>query len=239
MPGELRQHEVEQDQVGLDSRRKARAPRRRRVATVMSKPSRSRPTTSASTKDSSSSARRTRVWAGTSSCRRRRPCSRRHSYPLGLGHSVVSRSAVYRASRSGEGRALALARVDLDPALVVAGDVADDREAEPGAAGRPAPAVVDPVEALEDPLEVAGRDADPLVGTATTTVVAVDGTADDSRRCRLRRRRSRRSRAGCRAPRPAGGGRRARATGGSGSSSSMVDVPLLGRARGPARRPRP
>ena len=58
----------------------------------------------------------------------------------------------------------ALAGVDLDPTLVVAGHVADDGQTEPGAAGVAAAAVVDPVEALEDPVEVAGRDADADVG---------------------------------------------------------------------------
>ena len=45
----------------------------------------------------------------------------------------------------------------LDPhlAAVVAGDVAHDREAQAGAAGLAAAGPVDPVEALEDALEVA------------------------------------------------------------------------------------
>ena len=49
-------------------------------------------------------------------------------------------------------------------ATVVAGDVTDDREAEPGAAGRPRPCPVDPVEPLEDAVEVTSGNADPGVG---------------------------------------------------------------------------
>ena len=53
----------------------------------------------------------------------------------------------------------------LDPhvAGVVAGHVADDREAEPGAARLAAPGPIDAVEALEHALEVATRDPDPVV----------------------------------------------------------------------------
>ena len=42
--------------------------------------------------------------------------------------------------------------------------MADDRQTEARAAGVPAPRPVDAVEALEDAVEVAGRDADPVVG---------------------------------------------------------------------------
>ena len=45
--------------------------------------------------------------------------------------------------------------LDAHLAAVVAGDVADDGQAEAGAAGLAAAGPVDPVEALEDPLEVA------------------------------------------------------------------------------------
>ena len=62
-----------------------------------------------------------------------------------------------------EGRAVALLRLHGDLAVVVAGHVADDGQAEAGAAGAPAAGPVDPVEALEDPLEVAGGDAHALV----------------------------------------------------------------------------
>ncbi len=57
----------------------------------------------------------------------------------------------------GERGALALEGLDPDLAGVVAGDVADDGEPEAGAAGLAAAGPVDPVEALEDALEVAAR----------------------------------------------------------------------------------
>ena len=53
--------------------------------------------------------------------------------------------------------------LDSDLADVVRGDVADDREAEPCAAGLSAAGTVDSVEPLEDALEVALGDADALV----------------------------------------------------------------------------
>ena len=146
--------------------------------------------------------------------------------------------------------------LDPDLAPVVAGDVADDGEAEAGAAGLAAAGPVDPVEALEDPLEVAARDADAVVahldvdpacrrcGPAPATVDAglgvlhrvVEQVVD--------------------APRRAGGGRPTTASRGGGSSTSIVDALLLGggphpvdglgdergaparRRAGPPRRPR-
>ena len=54
-----------------------------------------------------------------------------------------------------ERRALALLRRHEHVAAVVGGDVADDRQAEPGAAGVAAAGPVDAVEALEDAVEVA------------------------------------------------------------------------------------
>src|SRR6187401_386656 len=47
---------------------------------------------------------------------------------------------------------------------MVGGDVAHDRQPEPGAARVTAPGLVDAVEPLEDPVDVAGGDADALVG---------------------------------------------------------------------------
>ena len=47
---------------------------------------------------------------------------------------------------------------------MVRGDVADDREPEPRAAGVAAAGLVDPVEALEDAVDVASGNPDPLVG---------------------------------------------------------------------------
>ena len=72
-------------------------------------------------------------------------------------------AAVTIGIREPERRALALARLDGDVAAVRLGDVADDREPEPGAAGAAAAGLVDAVEALEDPLEVARRDPDAVV----------------------------------------------------------------------------
>ncbi len=77
-----------------------------------------------------------------------------------------------------EGRPLSLARVDFDPALVVAGDVADDGEAEPGPSRLTAATVVHPVEALEDPLEVAGGDADPGVDDRELDLAVVLAAGD-------------------------------------------------------------
>ena len=100
----------------------------------------------------------------------------------------------------GEGRALALDGPDPDLAAVGGGDVLDDRQPEAGAAGGAVPGRVDAVEALEDPVDLAGRDADALVGHRDV----------DHRRRRPGRRpppsavlgRSRRPRwrPGCRAP---------------------------------------
>ena len=51
-----------------------------------------------------------------------------------------------------------------DLAAVGGGDVLDDREAEAGAAGGAVAGRVDAVEPLEDPVHLAGGDADALVG---------------------------------------------------------------------------
>ena len=66
----------------------------------------------------------------------------------------------------------------VDLAVVVRDHVADDGEAEAGAAGLAAAGLVDPVEALEDPLEVAGRDADAVVGDGDLDLVALGGGLD-------------------------------------------------------------
>ena len=55
--------------------------------------------------------------------------------------------------------------------------MAHDGEPEPGAPGVPAPTVVDPVEALEDPVEVAGGNADAAVLHREADVVALLGCA--------------------------------------------------------------
>src|SRR5690606_37167580 len=62
-----------------------------------------------------------------------------------------------------EGGALALAALHHDLAPMVGGHVAHDGQAQPRAARVAAAGPVDPVEALEDALEVAAGDADALV----------------------------------------------------------------------------
>src|SRR5205085_9497304 len=75
---------------------------------------------------------------------------------------------------------------DGDRAPVVGGNVTDDRQAQPGAAGLPAAGPVDAVEALEDPFEVTGGDADALVGHAHHDPLALDGGLQFDHRSRLR-----------------------------------------------------
>ena len=58
----------------------------------------------------------------------------------------------------------------------------DDREPEAGAAGGAVPRRVDAVEALEDPVELLGRDADATVGDADVDRGFAPGRADDHRR---------------------------------------------------------
>ena len=136
-----------------------------------------------------------------------------------------------------ERRPFALPRVDLDVAVVVGGDVAHDRKPEPGAAGVAAPAVVDPVEALEDALEVTGGDADALVLDVEAHLAVCRPCPRSARRC-PRRRTSRRFRAGCR-PRRRSWRRSPRtATGGEGSSS-LTSTSRCSAAARRARRLRP
>src|SRR5262245_39862863 len=80
----------------------------------------------------------------------------------------------------GEGGPRALDAAHRDPAAVRGHHVLDDGQPETGAAGGAGPRRVDPVEALEDPLQVALGDADALVGHAQLGV-AVRGLlgADD------------------------------------------------------------
>ena len=66
----------------------------------------------------------------------------------------------------GEGGPLALLAPDRDLAAVRGGHVLDDGQPQPGPAGGAGPGRVDPVEALEDPLQVPLRDADALVRDA-------------------------------------------------------------------------
>src|SRR5215212_9696216 len=122
---------------------RASAPSR---ATWTRKPSRCSPTVSASTNESSSSTTSTVVESLTELL---------SSHLGGQGHRPRPRRQAQR-----EHRPLALPRPDLDLAPVVAGHVAHDGEAEPRAPRLPAPGPVDPVEPLEDPLEVPLGDPD-------------------------------------------------------------------------------
>src|SRR6185436_5688931 len=62
---------------------------------------------------------------------------------------------------------------DVDTAAVVGGDVLDDGQAQAGAAGRPGPGLVSPVEPLEDPVDVVRGDTDALVGDVDLDPVIV------------------------------------------------------------------
>lgn len=57
-------------------------------------------------------------------------------------------------------------RLDRHLAAVVGCDVADDRQAEAGSTSTPTTGPVDAVEALENPFQVLGRDADAPVTDA-------------------------------------------------------------------------
>ena len=64
-----------------------------------------------------------------------------------------------------ERRALPFHGLDRDLAAVRLDDVAHDGEPEPGSTGRAAARLIDAVEALEDPFEVAARDPDALIAS--------------------------------------------------------------------------
>ena len=74
------------------------------------------------------------------------------------GGTVGPVRAVREREDEPERRSLALDRIDRDLAAVGLRDVAHDRETEAGPAGRAAAGLVDPVEAFEDPLEVAAKE---------------------------------------------------------------------------------
>src|SRR5689334_2852768 len=88
----------------------------------------------------------------------------------------------YTRQLDNEGRAFAFAGVDVHVPAVVAGDVAHDRQAQARAASGPAAGAVDAVEALEDAVAIARRDADAVVGHGQLDVVAVVAGADLHRR---------------------------------------------------------
>ena len=76
----------------------------------------------------------------------------------------------YRKAQ-GERRPGAFRAPDAHLAAVVGRDVLDDGQSQAGAAGVAGPGRVGPVEPLEDPLDVALRDADALVGDADLDLV--------------------------------------------------------------------
>ena len=163
-------------------------------ATSTRKPSRFKPTVSASMKLSSSSTTSTvcTVIAFRSASR-----LERHRHRAGPGGDPQR-----------ERRALALGAVDVHRAAVVGGHVAHDRQTEAGAAGLAAAGPVDAVEALEDAVEVARRDADAVVGDPQLDPLAVGRRRRRDDACPARST-SRRSRRGCETPTPAAGDRRA------------------------------
>ena len=109
-----------------------------------------------------------------------------------IGHQKSSERLGTRAAAVGdrdverERRAFAFARLDRDLAAVRLRDVADDRETETGAAGVAAARPVDAVEALEDALEIAGRDPDAVIAHDERDPVADDARADLDRLARAR-----------------------------------------------------
>src|ERR1700683_2866649 len=80
-----------------------------------------------------------------------------------------------QGEHQGEGGPLTLARLDLDAALVVVGHVTDDGQTEPGATGVSAPSVVDPIEPLEDSIEVTGGYPGAVIGHGDTHDVSFVG----------------------------------------------------------------
>src|SRR5699024_10034477 len=121
---------------------------------------------SGSEKDSSSSTTRMRVM---SVCLSRPVTGRRGRCGGGALCGAVRRGppcpcgdgsgAAHLGQPQGEGRALARQGPGGDLSAVVARDVLDDRQAQPGAAGGPGAGAVDPEEALEDAFQVLLGDA--------------------------------------------------------------------------------
>ena len=126
-------------------------------------------------KDSSSSTTSTRV-TGSSSCGVARAVRgvRRRRVGVGASPNVGGQP-------QGERRAGPSLAPHGDLAAVVGGDVLDDRQAEPGAAGGAGTGRVDAVEALEDALQVLVGDADALVGDARSRRVAAAGRTPHAR----------------------------------------------------------
>src|SRR3954469_15537275 len=138
------------------------------IATSTRKPSRFKPTVSASMKLSSSSTINT-VGVLMPACSL--VCS-------GVCSWVCSSRGRAIWDVQAEGRALALAGLHRDGPAVVAGDVANDREAEAGAPGTTRTGAIDTIEAFEDPVEVVRGDADAAVGDHERHAVVVGERSD-------------------------------------------------------------
>ena len=103
-----------------------------------------------------------------------------------LQGSARCRSRARRAAPAGARRTCCpcpSSLVDVELGLVPQQHVLDDREAEAGAAGRARAAAIDAVEALGQPRNVLGRDADAGVGRPQNTprAVVVDAPAERDR----------------------------------------------------------
>src|SRR3954468_10463403 len=122
-------------------------------ATWTRNPSRLSPTVRASTKLSSSSTTSTVADGSVTTAAPLLRAGCRTGHVTGRGGR----------DRERERRSAALVGDDGDAAAVVVGDVADDGEAEAGAARVSGTGAVDAVEPLEDAVEVARRDADAVV----------------------------------------------------------------------------
>ena len=174
---DLRQHHVEQHEVGLHAVEDARAPRRRR-----GRPRRGSPRVAA--RPCSASTKRLLVLDDEHGA----GCPTVICSPSPLLTVIDARGrSGWRRQPQRERGALALARRHPHLAAVVGGDVAHDRQPETGAAGLAAAGPVDPVEALEDPLEVAGRDADAVVARPSSRPSRRPVSARDLRPRRRRR----------------------------------------------------
>ena len=159
----LRQHHVEQHEVGLVQRRTRRGPRRRR----------GRP---GDVEALAAQADGERLDEGL--------LVLDDEHGLGHGQATSPMAVVAAVVAAGDGAAgrwsvnvepTPSTRLDRHRAAVVGGDVAHDGQAEAGAAGLAAAGPVDAVEALEDAVEVGGRDADAVVARRVTAdLVAVE-----------------------------------------------------------------
>src|SRR5262245_43020549 len=143
------------------------------ATTVASKPSLRRRKARGSAKDSSSSTISTLVI---------------DVLVLSFG-KIVSTIGIVAAEMGGDGRGNRHrecrpgTRLTPQPngAVVIGGDVFDDRQPEPGATCGPGPRLVDAEESFEHPLLIAGCDADTAVGDRDLDVLASPAAADRHR----------------------------------------------------------